>query len=49
VQRKGVLPIPGATSVAHLEENAGSLGWALTDAEVAALDEASGRAVAGHR
>jgi aryl-alcohol dehydrogenase-like predicted oxidoreductase len=49
VQRKGALPIPGATSVAHLEENAGSLGWALTDAEVAALDEASGRAVAGHR
>jgi aryl-alcohol dehydrogenase-like predicted oxidoreductase len=41
VQRKGALPIPGATSVAHLEENAGSLGWALTDAEVLALDAAS--------
>jgi len=38
---KGALPIPGATRVAHLEENAGALGWRLTDAEVAALDAAS--------
>jgi len=35
---KGALPIPGATSIPHLEENVGALGWRLTDAEVAALD-----------
>jgi aryl-alcohol dehydrogenase-like predicted oxidoreductase len=39
VIRKGALPIPGATSVTHLKENAGALGWSLTDAEVAALDQ----------
>ncbi len=38
---KGALPIPGATSVAHLEENAAALGWRLTEGEVAALDAAS--------
>jgi len=39
---KGAIPIPGATSVAHLEENAGALGWHLSESEVAALDTAAG-------
>jgi aryl-alcohol dehydrogenase-like predicted oxidoreductase len=41
VMRKGALPIPGATSVPHLRDNLGALGWALGDSEVAALDVAS--------
>ena len=40
---KGTLPIPGATSVRHLQENAGALGWRLGDDEVAALDETSAK------
>jgi aryl-alcohol dehydrogenase-like predicted oxidoreductase len=38
---KGALPIPGATSVRHTQENAGALGWRLSDEEVAALERAS--------
>lgn len=38
---KGALPIPGATSIPHLEENTGAIGWRLTDSEVAALEAAS--------
>lgn len=38
---KGALPIPGATDAAHVEENAGALGWRLTDDEVEMLDDAS--------
>jgi len=38
---KGALPIPGAKNVKQAQDNAGALGWRLTDAEVAALDEAS--------
>ena len=38
---KGTLPIPGAKTVSQAEQNAGALGWRLTDDEVAALDEAS--------
>ncbi len=38
---KGALPIPGATSIPHLQENAGALGWRLTDSEVAALEAVS--------
>ena len=38
---KGALPIPGATSVRHTQENAGALGWRLGENEVAALDETS--------
>jgi len=38
---KGALPIPGAKNVAQAEQNAGTLGWRLTDEEVALLDEAS--------
>ncbi|HVP18245.1 MAG TPA: aldo/keto reductase [Spirochaetia bacterium] len=39
---KGALPIPGATSVEHLQENAGVLGWRLSESDVAALDAAAG-------
>jgi aryl-alcohol dehydrogenase-like predicted oxidoreductase len=35
---KGSLPIPGATKVKHIEENAGAMGWQLNQEEVAALD-----------
>jgi aryl-alcohol dehydrogenase-like predicted oxidoreductase len=38
---KGALPIPGAKNVQQARDNAGALGWRLTDEEVAALDEAS--------
>jgi pyridoxine 4-dehydrogenase len=38
---KGALPIPGAKNAQQAQQNAGALGWRLTDAEVAALDEAS--------
>lgn len=40
---KGALPIPGAKNYAQAEQNAGALGWRLTEAEVAALDAASDR------
>lgn len=35
---KGTLPIPGAKTGAQARENAGALGWMLTEAEVGALD-----------
>jgi aryl-alcohol dehydrogenase-like predicted oxidoreductase len=35
------IPIPGTTSIDHLEENAGSAGLRLTDAELAELESAS--------
>ena len=38
---KGAMPIPGAKNVAQAQENAGALGWRLTDEEVARLDFAS--------
>ena len=38
---KGTLPIPGAKNVKQAQENAGALGWKLTDEEVAKLDELS--------
>jgi aryl-alcohol dehydrogenase-like predicted oxidoreductase len=40
---KGALPIPGATKVGHMQENAGALGWRLTEDEVAGLDRASSK------
>lgn len=40
---KGALPIPGAKNVSQAEQNAGAVGWRLTDDEVAALDQASDR------
>jgi aryl-alcohol dehydrogenase-like predicted oxidoreductase len=39
--RKGTLPIPGAKNAEQAEENAGALGWKLTEEEVAKLDEIS--------
>ena len=39
--QKGTLPIPGAKNVKQAQENAGALGWKLTDEEVTQLDEAS--------
>jgi aryl-alcohol dehydrogenase-like predicted oxidoreductase len=38
---KGALPIPGAKDAKQARENAGGLGWKLTDEEVVKLDEAS--------
>jgi diketogulonate reductase-like aldo/keto reductase len=38
---KGALPIPGAKNAAQAAQNAGALGWRLTDEEVAKLDFAS--------
>jgi len=38
---KGTMPIPGAKNAAQAQENAGALGWKLTDVEVTKLDEAS--------
>ncbi len=43
VIRKGALPIPGAKNADQALQNAGALGWHLTDGEVARLDEASDR------
>jgi aryl-alcohol dehydrogenase-like predicted oxidoreductase len=37
---KGTLPIPGAKNAGQAEENAGALGWKLTEEEVQKLDEA---------
>ncbi|HRQ33823.1 MAG TPA: aldo/keto reductase, partial [Anaerolineales bacterium] len=38
---KGAMPIPGAKNAAQAEQNAGALGWRLSDEEVARLDFAS--------
>ncbi|CAM9318816.1 unnamed protein product [Chrysoparadoxa australica] len=38
---KGTIPIPGAKNTRQAEENAGALGWRLTDEEMVALDLAS--------
>jgi aryl-alcohol dehydrogenase-like predicted oxidoreductase len=38
---KGALPIPGAKNMQQVQENAGALGWRLSDDAIAALDEAS--------
>jgi aryl-alcohol dehydrogenase-like predicted oxidoreductase len=40
---KGALPIPGAKNAEQAQENAGALGWRLTDEEFARLDETSSR------
>ena len=36
-----VIPIPGTTKASHAMENAGALGWQLSDDEFAAIDQAS--------
>lgn len=38
---KSTVPIPGAKNARQAKDNVGALGWRLTDAEVAALDQAS--------
>lgn len=38
---KGALPIPGAKTEEQAQQNAGALGWKLTEAEIARLDEIS--------
>lgn len=38
---KGAVPIPGAKNKAQAEQNAGALGWALDDDDLAALDRAA--------
>lgn len=38
---KGTLPIPGAKNANQAEQNAGAVGWRLTNDEVHALDDAS--------
>lgn len=38
---KGALPIPGAKNTSQAQINAGASGWKLSEAQVAALDEAS--------
>lgn len=38
---KNAIPIPGAKTATQAAENAGALGWRLTDGQVAALDDAS--------
>jgi len=38
---KGTLPIPGAKNAGQALQNAGALGWRLTEEEVARLDQAS--------
>ena len=40
--QKGSLPIPGAKNETQARDNAGALGWELTDSEMAVLDEAPG-------
>ncbi len=43
VMCKGAVPIPGAKNARQAQENAGALGWRLTDGQVAALDEISAK------
>ncbi len=40
---KGALPIPGVKTAEQARQNAGALGWRLSEAEIQALDEASDR------
>ncbi|MEA5577579.1 aldo/keto reductase [Anabaena sp. UHCC 0451] len=40
---KGAIPIPGAKNLEQAQENIGALGWFLSDAEVAELDNAAAR------
>ena len=42
---KGAAPIPGVKNVRHVKQNAGALGWCLTEDEVAALDDLSAWAI----
>lgn len=42
---KGTIPIPGAKSLAQLQQNAGALGWRLDEAEITDLDQMSERVI----
>ena len=42
---KGTMPIPGAKNAEQAQQNAGALGWKLTEEQVKALDEASDEVV----
>lgn len=44
---KGTLPIPGAKNMQQAEQNAGAVGWKLTETEIAQLDEASDWVIKG--
>jgi len=44
---KGTLPIPGAKNETQAQQNAGALGWKLTEDEVARLDQASDLVLGG--
>jgi pyridoxine 4-dehydrogenase len=37
------VPIPGAKNARQAQENAGALGWRLSDVEVSKLDEISAK------
>jgi aryl-alcohol dehydrogenase-like predicted oxidoreductase len=41
------MPIPGAKTAEQAQENAGALGWRLTEEEIASLDEASDSILGG--
>ena len=41
VMAKGVVPIPGAKNRSQAEENAGALGWAIDEDDLARLDQAA--------
>lgn len=38
---KGAIPIPGASTTKHVDDNLGALGWRLTAAEQAMLEAAA--------
>ncbi|MBE9238630.1 aldo/keto reductase [Anabaena aphanizomenioides LEGE 00250] len=40
---KGAIPIPGAKNLEQAQQNIGTLGWLLSDGEVAELDSAAAR------
>jgi aryl-alcohol dehydrogenase-like predicted oxidoreductase len=46
---KGTMPIPGAKNAEQALQNAGALGWKLTEDEIAKLDEASDEALESRR
>lgn len=45
IMAKGVVPIPGAKNAEQATQNAGAMGWALADDDVAALDAVALRGI----
>ncbi len=41
IAQPSVIPIPGAKTAAQAEQNAGAIGWSLTDEEIAKIDRIS--------